>query len=138
MNYHGTARTNYVSINDIDGLRAAIASFNLEVHEHPEFAGTYAFFVSNGLGWPDHHVDDKGNDIGLNVCKVIMPFVHDGEVLVLMDSGNQGHHYVCGRAEAWRRHADQTESVAICLHSIYAIAADRFAVPVGHISQALH
>ena len=71
----------------------------------------------------------EGSDIGLNVCKVIMPFVRDGEVLVLMDPGSQGRRYVCARAEAWRRHADQTGSVSICLHSIYLIAADRFSVP---------
>jgi hypothetical protein len=138
MNYHGTAHTNYVGITDIDGLRAAVAPFNLEVREHPGFAGTYGFFVSNGLGWPDHRVDDTGTDIGLNVCKVIMPFVQDGEVLILMDSGNQGPHYVCGRAEAWRRHASETGSVAVCLHSIYAIATNRLAVPVAQISEALH
>ena len=91
MDYTGTGRTNYVTIIDVDGLKNSIAPFSIEIREHGERKGMYAFFDTFDQGWPDHGRDVEGNDIELDIGQMIMPFVAEGEVLVMMDCGSEGH-----------------------------------------------
>jgi hypothetical protein len=136
MDYTGTGRTNYVTIIDVDGLKNSIAPFSIEIHEDGERKGMYAFFDTFDQGWPDHGRDTVGNDIELDIGQMIMPFVAEGEVLVMMDCGSEGHRYVGGWAQAWLRRGDTSDMVAIGLHSIYELASHRFGISVDQIRRA--
>ncbi|WP_233875040.1 hypothetical protein [Paraburkholderia adhaesiva] len=136
MDYTGTGRTNYVTVIDVDGLLKAIEPFNITFREHSERKGTYAFFDSRDQGWPAHGLDGEGKDIDLDIGQTIMPFVAEGEVLVMMDCGSEGDRYVGGWAQAWLRRGDSSDMVTVGLHSIYDLASQKFGVAVDQIGRA--
>lgn len=136
MNYQGEARTNYVSITNIKGLTKALKRWPLEVRKSKIEKGKVALFDTSGDGWPSFAIDDNGEDIEFDVATLIMPFVSEGEVLVVMEAGHEGERYVIGNASAWVRRGKKVLRTFLCLEDIYARAARKFSVKVDSIARA--
>lgn len=136
MNYAGRARTNYVAVDDIEGLKKALAPFPVEVLVSGTEQGKVALADTTGTGWPTLELDEEGEEIELDVAAHIMPFVREGEVLVLMESGREGERYVAGSANAWVRQGGKVRHTGLSLNDIYRQAARKFAVEASTIGHA--
>ena len=99
-NYQGKARTNYVAVENLEGLKAALEPWPVEVRESSAKPGMVAVFDTSGSGWPTFDVDDDGEDIEFDVATLILPFVGEGEVLVVMEAGHEGGGRRCKRVGA--------------------------------------
>ncbi len=133
-NYEGRGRTNYVTVEDIDGLKKALASFPVNVCTN-QF-GRVSLISRSDHGWPTFEMDEDGNEAVLDVADLVMPFVKEGEVLILLESGNEGFRYVSGSACAWIRRGAEISELNLSLVNIYQMAADTFSVPVADITAA--
>lgn len=67
-----------------------------------------------------------------------MPFVKEGEVLILLEVGEEGVRYVSGSACAWIRRGTEISELNLALANIYQMAADAFGVPIADITAAEH
>lgn len=134
MDYYGTGRTNYVRVEDLEGLRDLIEDLPLRMFERD---GRYAFISDDSGGSLDVSIYDYdiGEERYLNI-RDVMPFIAEGEVLITMSAGNEGNRYVSGVAEAYVRIGDEIHETFVSLNNIYQIAADQFAVSVDSISRA--
>lgn len=135
-NYCGVARTNYVTVDDVEGLKKALEPWPIKVITNA--AGQVGFLDDDpdGCGWPSWACDDDGNELDLDVAEVIMPFVKEGEVLVLKESGHEKMQYVTGWSTAWVRRGNDVQYVQLSLNDIYRLAADKFGVAKKSISAA--
>lgn len=135
-NYIGTARTNYVTVEDIDSLKEALGMWPLIIVTNDKGQVALLDNDHDGAGWPVWGLDDDGNEVQLDVAEVIMPFVKEGDVLVVKEVGHEKQRYVCGWANAYIRRGDDVQEVCLNLNDIYRIAAEKFGVPEGAITNA--
>lgn len=135
-NFVGIARTNYVTVEDVEGLKEALSPWPVEMVLNAEGKVSLLDDDPDGTGWPTFAQDDDGNDIELDIETVIMPFVKEGEVLVLMEAGYEKKRYVSGWAVACVRRADSVHFKRITLGDIYQLAADAFGVRREDIAAA--
>lgn len=136
-NYFGRARTNYVTVQDIAGLKKALEPWPISVEEKD---GKVVLLDDDpdGSGWPTWGFGTDGEDLELDVADVIMPFVAEGEVLVLEETGHEKMRYLTGYACAWIRRGEAVDEVNLNLSMIYQMAADKFGVPVTDITEATY
>ena len=123
------ARTNYVRIADMPGLKKSVALFgDIDIVEHRAGEGRYCFFASGGfpsMAWLTPEQAAGGPDeIEFSWSEHIMPFVAEGEVLVLIEVG----------AEAYMRIGGRVRQTFLSLQDIYAQAAAEFEVDVESIT----
>lgn len=156
-NWYGSARSNYVRIADMGGLKRALKPFpGIEIVAEwpgPEVTGDttggkHALLVGEGSedgGWPSFGLmeveDEEGSvyeeEVEFSFIEFVMPYVEVGEVLVIMACGAEKLRYLTGFAEAYQRLADGTiRDCTVSIDDIYAKAAEAFGVGKEAISAA--
>lgn len=135
-NYKGRGRTNYVTVEDIDGLKKALAPFPVNVCTN--HFGKVSLISRSDHGWPAFEMDEEGNEAMLDVTDLVMPFVKEGEVLVLLEVGSEGFRYVSGSACAWIRRGTEVSELNLSLANIYQMASETFGAPLADITPAEH
>ena len=131
MNYTGTARSNYVKLKDFDGLVNALEPFPISIEKRVD--GTVCLLSQDSGGWPSEPWDggeDEDEDGGrpseyFDPLTHLCPFLEDGQVIVLMEVGNEGYRYLVGAATAYTwdgRH------ISISIDQIYEQAESLFSV----------
>lgn len=133
-NFTGTGRTNYVEVEDKAGLEAALENWDVEI-VHDDKGRIAILGDSEGL-MPSWGEDEEGDDVEFDIETLVMPFVKEGEVLVVMEAGSERARYVSGFANAYVRKGDKVLSTAISLGDIYEKAAETFSVEEAAISRA--
>ena len=135
-NWYGAARTNYVTVLDMTKVVEITAPFGIEISD-AGLSGKYAFFpdpCSDG-DFNYYVMDDDGDEIEFS-WEDIMPYVEEGEVLVVMCSGAEKLRFITGGASAYCRKGDKIMSTEICLNDIYKKAAFEFDVELISMSVA--
>lgn len=137
-NWEGMSRTNYVTIEDLDGLEESVSPFELEIAEDDSSPGKFCFITETEYGdWPFSGYDfETDTEVELSVDQHIMPFVKEGEVLVIMEAGHEKARYISGNASAYIRRGDSVDRVSLSLQDIYTRAAEKFNVPMESITPA--
>lgn len=126
--WHGAARSNYVPIEDEEGLEKALEPFDGLIEMDFDQHGNTGFKVgdeSNDGGWPSAATDDDGNAIEFDPVHLICPFMAEGAVLVMMESGADKYREITGNAIAYKKDGTKVE---IYLNGIYEKAAQAFGV----------
>lgn len=119
----GRARTNYVYFEDLDGLKEYLEPFGVRLAEKTNGHVTlHAIIADEGDGWSSEFDFTQ-----------VAAFLHDDQVLVMMEVGCDGNRYLTGIAEAYNKAG---ESVSLSLTDIYALAAKAFGVPQSDITLA--
>ncbi len=132
----GMARTNYVAVEDIKGLRKSLKRFGVELERgQEEQKNKWAMF---GLedGWPSIYDEEKEEDIFFSFKEHVMPYVKEGEVLIAMEAGYSRSQYLTGVAVAYQRQKAKVSGIRISLSDIYARAKHKFKVKA--ISEAMY
>lgn len=136
--WYGTARSNYVKIDDMAGLEAALKPFCVKITPQDTDPAVVYFTPedSDTGGWQTFSSDDDdGEEIEFNPVEHICPFMADGQVLVMMEAGAERLRYVTGEAQAYNKQGD---FVCLSLSDIYAKAAEAFGVPKASITTATY
>jgi hypothetical protein len=133
-NWYGAARSNYVKIKDINGLKKALEPFNINVNED-KGDGFVCFLCgdSSDGAWPSYSEDDEGNELEFSFAKYVVPYMAPDQVLITMEAGAEKLRYITGYAEAY--HSDG-RMVGLSLCDIYALARNEFSMSQGDISYA--
>jgi hypothetical protein len=138
-NYYALARTNYVRVKDLDGLKASIEAFAIRMFQSTEDSESWTLISESESGWPaiypnpsDPHADAQYLDFRKDVC----PYLYDGEVLVSIEVGREKSRYGIGIASAMMLRGDQWYEHVIDLNSIYNEAAEMFGVTQESITRA--
>ena len=119
----GQGRTNYVYFEDLDGLKEYLEPFGVRLAEKTNGHVTlHAIIADEGDGW--------SGDFDFTQ---VAAFLHDGQVLVMMEAGCDGNRNPTGSAEAYNKAGD---SVSLSLTDISALAAKAFGVPQNGIALA--
>jgi hypothetical protein len=135
-NWYGAARSNYVAIKDMEGLKKSLDPFPISIIPR-ESDGKICLLsddIDNG-GWPTCAcgTDASGEDMEIlfNPPELICPFMKNGEILIIMEAGAEKLRYISGTAVAFKHTG---ESVSIFLDDIYQKAANEFGVPIDTIN----
>jgi len=128
-NYYATVRTNYVQIEDLDGLMEALEPFQIQIggkQENLEGSGNnlYCFTSGEDNGWPTSADVDDGPDEEFSFESCVMPYIKEGECLVCIEVGNEKLRYLRGYAEAYVRRGDKVEHTSLDLNYIYKQAQE--------------
>jgi len=137
--WYGTARTNYFHC-DLAALAEAIEPFDLRVYEGGDgLVMLSPSEMSDDGGWPSWaqidapDPEDAGEtiekEIEFSFEEYVMPYVVEGEVVIAMSAGAEKLRYVSGNALAFCRRGLEVQIVHISLQDIYALSAEKFAVP---------
>lgn len=135
-NWYGAARSNKFTVVDMDGFKTALAPFgDIEISECD---GKVCLLVIGGDygGWPLVVFDDQDEEIEFDPTVHIMPYVKEGEVVVLMEAGAEKLRYITGNAQAYVRIGDKVKTEYLDLNHIYHNAADKFGIAVESIDVA--
>ena len=136
-NWSGASRSNYVRVADIEGLKKSLANWEIEIVAKGD---KIAMFPQTEDGsWPSWRCaedEDGPHEVEFDFGTDVMPYVAEGEVLVVMTSGAEKLRYITGNASAYVRRGDKVEVVSIGLYDIYAKAATTFGVDQHHITAA--
>jgi hypothetical protein len=97
----GSSRTNCVAVDDLEGLKKALEPWPIEVRESTAKTRVVALFDCADSGWPSLANGENREDIECDVATLIMPFVREGEVLVLMGVRRESRRYLHGSVDAW-------------------------------------
>lgn len=134
----GVARTNYFRVVDIEGLRKALEPFDIDIQDHPTEPdhvmlnpGPY----SQDGGFVSSITDDEGEELEFTFEDYVMPFVAEGEVVVMQECGAEGLRYISGYAQAYIRKGENVQAVSISIEGIYKRAAEQFGVTVDDIAR---
>jgi len=140
-NWYGTARSNYVRIKDMDGLKKALGPFDIKVVAKDNSDPNLVCFLSvdaDSGGWPgfgyveaENEETGAGDEVEFDPAAHICPFMADGEILVMMEAGAEKLRYVTGSAQAYN---SKGEVVYLNLDRIYKLAAKKFKADLSKIS----
>ena len=125
-NWYGASRSNYVRISDIEGLKASLSRTDIQIHQSTNNPGFYCLLYgdnSNG-DWPSFIYDEAFDEIEFDFETFVMPFVKEGECLVIMTSGAEKLRYITGHASAYVRHSGEVISTHLSLNDIYRQAQE--------------
>lgn len=156
-NYYASARTNYVNVTDLEGLKASLKDFQVTVTpETVTNPNKVCILSTHETGWdmeisvdnpeesepvtelmPLGSISEMSNYECLSFEKHIMPFIDVGQVLVAFQIGNENLRYLTGWTCAYIRDEDnQVRKVEIDLNHVYERAAKELEVDVSQISIA--
>lgn len=124
------ARTNFVKIENVQGLVESLKPFDVDLIPHTSEVDVFMLKASTGDGdFPSLEVSNEdGEEVIFTFESVVMPFVEEGQVLVAMSAGSTGTRAIHGYAGAYLRLGKEVKSTAICLDDIYDKAANEFGV----------
>ncbi len=150
-NWTGTARSNYVRVADMEGLKKALEPFGA-IGVYPKNPGAalvngemVCFVAENdGDGWPSFGYEDAVGEDGetteveleFTFEERVVPFLTPGEVLIVMEAGAEKVRYISGYAAAFQWDGQEAKSVYLSLNDIYGRAANEFGVNQETISAA--
>jgi hypothetical protein len=131
--WYGTARTNYVRFKDDASMQAAKkivddCGMKWHVGSGPLVAMIGGNDEYGGFRLSCKQDDDLDQDYG---WADIAQHLDDGQVLVCIEGGAEKLRYISGWAEAWN---NQQQTVCVQLSDIYALARERFGVPIVEAS----
>ena len=133
---HNVARSNYVHIIYMDGLRKSLAGFSIEIKKEQD-TDKYAFFGNADGRWPVFLEEDESkNPKQFCFSKNVMPYVKEGEILITMESTNEGLKYIGGSSAAFIRKGTKVSYICLELNDIYGKAAKEFKVDILSLSRA--
>lgn len=135
--WKGSARTNYFRVIDMAGLEKALEPFNIDIKIHPEEPDYVMLHPGNnsqdgGFEWIIE--DDEGMDLEFSFEDDVMPFVAEGEVVVMQECGADKLRYLNGSAQAYIRNGENVDVVTIGLGGIYKLAAKQFGIDENEIA----
>ena len=134
-NYYGAARSNFVLVKDMAGLRKSLSVWPITIEES-EGKAVFLSEAPDGDGWPSFAIGADGEEIAFSFEEHIMPFIKEGEVLVVMEAGAEKLRYLIGWANAYVRSGTTVKKKTVSITDIYRLAARAFRVPVDSISEA--
>lgn len=123
-NYSAAARSNYVTVADIPSLEKVLKKHYIDVVTNDD--GKVALFDNTGEGF-DNDFDFK---------EVVMPYINEGEVFVIVETGSFESAQLVGYAHAYIRQGKRVKTRYLQLSDIYSLAAAKFGVSVETISEA--
>lgn len=130
-NWHGTSRTNYVFVDDIDLLKEALAPFDITI-DQDERGVMFSSRESDNGEFPSctyiQRDGEEDEEIFFSWKEHVMPYVKEGEVLIAMEVGAEKYRFVTGYAEAYVRKGEDVQSIDIDLNQIYAMASEKFGI----------
>lgn len=131
--WYGQARSNFVKVSDIDGLRESLKDVDIDVEQHPEHKDYYAFFSSDQFGgWPSF-IGDGDEEFSFET--MVCPYIAEDEVLICNECGAEKTNYLSGRSSAYIRRGDQIRFTEISISDIYRLAAEKFGVSHRSIAE---
>ena len=138
-NYYGYARSNYVRIIDEEGLVKSLEGLSVKVYlsqDNPELS---CLLCDNESGWMTARYDEEsGEETEFSFEKDVMPFIAEGEVLIVQEIGNEKLRYLVGQSVAFVRKGDTVQSIGIGMDNIYELASKEFEIPADQITQATY
>lgn len=133
-NWIGFARTNYFHVTDIDALTKSLSGFELTPTVSVVDKSLFCILCeSDDGGWPAWGEVD-GEDLDFSFQEIVMPFVAEGEVLVVMECGAERLKYLTGFAAAYVRRGDSVKELTIELSDIYRMVSEKFGVKLSAVS----
>lgn len=137
-NWYGSARSNYVKVDDKEGITKALEPFDITLNWDERGLCLTVDGASNDGAWPTtaYVKDDEGveDEIVLSPETHICPYLAEGEVIIFMEIGAEKLRYLTGYAEAYK--AKTGEYCVVSLNDIYNKAAEQFGVALESISLA--
>jgi len=129
-NWYGVSRSYYVKVARKVGLLESLACFKTAIRVVEDAKKGTAFVCDDG--WPEA-ADVDGEVVEFDPAVHIVPFLDKGEVLVMLQVGNEKCRYLTGFAEAYDTKGN---CVTLSLSKIYEMAASAFGVPQKSFSRA--
>jgi hypothetical protein len=133
-NWYGAARSNYVLVKDVEKFKDAMEPYEVEVEPHYDSVGmkdgrVALFSTGDGGGWNWTRWDTVATDDGdeesfpedTNEVDLIAPHLQPGEVMVMMEVGNEKLRYLTGNALAFN---SAGETAIVSLDDIYEKAKE--------------
>jgi hypothetical protein len=132
--WYGTARTNYVLIKDMEGLKKALEPFDVSIKEHPKHKGFVRLDPSSSQDgdFPSTVFDDDDEEIEFSFPEHVVPYLAEGQVLIATAAGADGLRYITGWATAFAWNG-QTKSISIS--DITKVAARAFRMDPSQIAR---
>ena len=135
-NWIGTSRTNYVLCTDRTGLVNSLEGFAIDVRFNDDDQVMFMDEGSDDGNWPFYRTTEEGEEEDFDWALHVMPFIAEGEVLVVAQAGAEKRRYVTGWSEAYVRKGKEVSSVAVSINDIYQKASHEFGIPAERISVA--
>lgn len=126
-NYYGVGRTNYFRVKDIDAFRKEFdtlrgVSIHVKNELCPETGKPWIMLMADtpdGGGWCPYYELDGEVDDDVELETILARHLIDGDVAIIMETGNEKHRYLIGWAAAVN---SKGETAYINLDSIYKVA----------------
>lgn len=130
---YGNARTNFVPVIDIEGLKRSVEPFEIIIH-HNAKDDTYCLVKPEyaDYDFPDTIEDDDGNEISFTWTDNVMPFIKENTGLEVRTVAYDKRD-LFGDTTIFIRHGDTVDAVGISLDNIYNMAKDKWGIAVKTI-----
>jgi len=133
-NFIASARSNYFRVTDFDGLKTALAPFEIAIDRHPSQPDYVCLEgAEDGSGWPSSGCTDDDAEVEFDPEQQICRFMAPGEVLIMMEVGAEKLRYLCGRASAYRADGKQCH---VSLDQIYNMVETELGAAPGSFACA--
>jgi hypothetical protein len=108
--------------------------------QYRESDGTVMFMDEDGIDgfWPSCSRPDVEPELDFTWEEYVMPFIKEGEVLVIMQIGAEKRRYVTGWTVAYVRKGKRVRSVFVTLDDIYEKAAKKFKLPFRPTAESIN
>jgi len=129
--YYGFQRTNFVKVKDVDGFMAYAEKLEAEVVEVTPPDGNKPDHTRYALIPKSHNLFsdmDPDTDESIKI-EGLIPFLEDGEVLILQESGRQARRYCTGNAVAMRYkegNPNNVEYLQVNIDDIYSLVKEKW------------
>lgn len=141
-NWYGAARSNYVKIVDREGLERALEPFDIEWWNDQEGKTAFSCSATSNGGWPsvgyvivdtEDMEEEMEEEVEFCFQTHVVPYMADGEVLVVMEAGSEKLRYITGAACAFTKGEDP---LYLDLSDIYRKASEEWDISTADISKA--
>lgn len=126
--WYGTSRTNMVYIDNLDGLKESLEPFDITIDEREDGSVLFSSRESCNGDFPAFGSTDEDEELEFSWEEHVMPFVKEGEVLIVMSSGAVKYQYVTGYADAYVRKGSDVQSIGLDLNHIYDLASEKLGI----------
>jgi hypothetical protein len=126
-NFHGTARTNYFRVKDIEVFKKEIKGIpSLRLIEDNEGRVGFVSECPDSGTFPSYAWNEETDEaVDIDLCGMVADHLAEGEVAVLIEAGAEKLRYISGWATAVNH---QGKTVTIRLSDIYNAAEKIFGV----------
>lgn len=124
--YGASARSNYFRVNNLEAFKIRMDELDCRVVERKD--GKVCIIAQTPSGsWPNQELlecDGEEEEREVDIIYEVRGFIADGEVCVLMETGQEKLCYLIGESIAFQKEG----SIFVNLCDIYALAAEKFGV----------